>query len=178
MLIPYENGLVIGMETTFNDLKAKHLKLVESQWKLREKLHSRARDLLTEYTRSLSLPLSGTWLDSQGKERPYVEIGVWKEPGKFTAESFPRLPMDEEYKLNFVVATTLDDTQITGGYRHGISLSLWYEGPVLYTAVGSGDDVAIFMVSPNEGGFYEVCAAIKLLISIAIDRSMPSAIII
>lgn len=86
--------------------------------------------------------------------------------------------MDDEYVLNFVIATTLDDSPLTGGYRHGISVSLFYQGVTLYASVGSGDDVATFMVSPSDGGFYEVCAAIKQLISIAIDRATPSAIIV
>jgi hypothetical protein len=177
MLIPSENCLVNGMGTTFNDLKGKHLKLIESQWKLREKLQSKAGELKREYMASLSLPVSGTWVDAQGKERPYVEIGVWKEPGKFASEPLPRLVMDDEYVLNFVIATTLDDSPLTGGYRHGISVSLFYLGVTLYASVGSGDDVATFMVSPSDGGFYEVCATIKQLISIAIDRATPSAII-
>lgn len=32
MLIPFSNCMVAGMETTFSELKAKHLKLLETQW--------------------------------------------------------------------------------------------------------------------------------------------------
>ncbi|MCZ4675970.1 hypothetical protein O4O00_16450 [Citrobacter sedlakii] len=160
------------MEMTFNDLKEKHLNLIKSQWKLREKLQDKASELLREYTESLSLP-SDVWTDSQGRVHPYVEIGVWVGSGKFEATPLPRLQMDENYSLNFVIATTLDDSPMTGGYRHGVSISLRYEGVFLYASVGSGDDIVHLQVSSKPGGFFEVCAAVKQLISIGIDRATP-----
>lgn len=66
MLIPFKNCLEGGMETTFNDLKEKHLKLIETQWRLRERLQDKTDDLLREYAESLSLPAT-SWTDSQGK---------------------------------------------------------------------------------------------------------------
>lgn len=164
------------MGITFNDLKEKHLKLGQTQWKLREKLQGKACELVREYSESLSLP-SDVWKDSEGNEHPYVEIGVWKKPGEFESVSLPRLPMDENYTLNFVISTTLDDSPLTGGHRHGVSVALHYDNVVLCASVGSGDDTAYFNVSPNPGGFYEVCGAIKALINTAIVRATPKAYI-
>lgn len=177
MLIPFNNCLVNSMEMTFNDLKVKHLKLIETQWQLRERLQDKAGDLLREYAESLSLP-AGSWTDSRGKEHPYVEIGVWSAPGKFEVTPLPRLQMDENYSLNFVVATTLDDSPMTGGHRQGVSVSLRYEHVCLHVSIGSGDDTVHLQVSPKPGGFFEVCAAIKQLINIAIDRATPSAVLV
>ncbi|SMG37377.1 hypothetical protein [Cedecea sp. NFIX57] len=177
MLIPYKNCLVGGMETTFNDLKEKHLKLIETQWKLRERLQDNAGDLLREYAESLYLPAT-SWTDSQGKVHPYVEIGTWSAPNKFEAIPLPRLQMDENYSLNFVIATTLDDSPMTGGHRHGVSISLRYEHVFLYASIGSGEDTMQLQVSPKPGGFFEVCAAIKQLINISIDRATPAAVLV
>ncbi|EMQ2080979.1 Uncharacterised protein [Yersinia enterocolitica] len=177
MLIPHKNFLEKCMDMKFNDLKEKHLKLKRAQWQLREKLQSKACDLFHEYSESLSLP-SETWQDSQGNFHPYVKIGVWTNPRKFESTPFPGLQMDEEYRLNFVISTTLDDSPMTGGYQHGVSISLWYDHVVLYAAVGGGDDTIILQVSPLPGGFLEVCAAIKALIDTAIARATPSAIIV
>ncbi|WP_440863073.1 hypothetical protein [Symbiopectobacterium purcellii] len=177
MLIPFKNCLVGGMETTFNDLKEKHLKLIETQWCLREHLQDKAGDLLREYAESLSLPAT-SWTDSQGKAHPYVETGVWSSPGKFEATPLLRLQMDANYSLNFVIATTLDDSPMTGGYRHGVSVSLRYEHVALYAFIGSGDDTVQLQVSPKPGGFFEVCAAIKQLITISIDRATPAAVLV
>lgn len=174
MLIPFKNGMEIGMETTFNDLKQKHLKLVETQWKLREGLQDKAGVLLEEYADSLSLPAK-TWTDAEGGERSYVEIGVLTAQGKFEAVPLPRLQMDNDYVLHFVIATTLDDTKMTGGYRHGVSISLQYSGPFLYASVGSGEDSTSFQVSSRPGGFFEVCGAIKQLINIGLERLTPTA---
>lgn len=80
MLIPFSNCMVAGMETTFSELKAKHLKLLETQWQLREKLQDKAGELLREYAESLSLP-ADTWTDSLGKIHPYVDIGTWSDQG-------------------------------------------------------------------------------------------------
>lgn len=176
MLIPYKNCLEKCIDMKFNDLKEKHLKLKRTQWQLRERLQNNACDLFREYSESLSLP-SDTWQDAQGNSYPYVEIGIWKEPGEFELTPFPRLPMDENYLLNFVISTTLDDSPVTGGYRQGISISLWYDQSVLRAAVGSGDDIVHLQVSPQPGGFFEVCAAIKALINKAMVRATPSAVI-
>ncbi|MGQ5735323.1 hypothetical protein ACUNI2_26540 [Serratia sp. IR-2025] len=165
------------MDMTFNDLKEKHLKLRQTQWQLREKLQDKACDLVREYSESLSLP-SDVWKDSEGNDYPYVEIGVWKKPGEFEPTPFPRLPMDENYILNFVISTTLDDSPVTGGHRHGVSVALYYDHVVLCASVGSGDDVALFTVSPKPGGFFEVCAAIKALINTSIVRATPKAVIL
>ncbi|MGB8665629.1 MAG: hypothetical protein WCD24_12900 [Serratia inhibens] len=165
------------MDMTFNDLKEKHLKLRQTQWQLREKLQDKACDLVREYSESLSLP-SDVWKDSEGNDYPYVEIGVWKKPGEFEPTPFPRLPMDENYILNFVISTTLDDSPVTGGHRHGVSVALYYDHVVLCASVGSGDDIALFTVSPKPGGFFEVCAAIKALINTSIVRATPKAVIL
>ncbi|MGQ6402850.1 hypothetical protein [Serratia marcescens] len=164
------------MDMKFNDLKEKHLQLKRTQWQLREKLQNNACDLFREYVESLSLP-SATWKDAQGKEYPYVEIGIWKNPGEFDPTPFPRLQVDDNHRLFFVIATTLDDSPTTGGYRQGISISLWYEQSILLAAVGSGDDTVLLQVSPQPGGYFEVCAAIKALISTAIVRATPNAVI-
>jgi len=177
MLIPYKNCLEKCIDMKFNDLKEKHLQLKRTQSQLREKLQNNACDLSREYAESLSLP-SATWKDAQGNEYPYVEIGVWKNPGEFEPTPFPRLPMDENYILNFVIATTLDDSPVTGGYRHGVSVALYYDRTVLCASVGSGDDIALFTVSPNPGGYFEVCAAIKALINTSIVRATPQAVIL
>lgn len=175
MQIPLKTCLEKGMETTFSDLKAKHLKLIEAQWKLRDHLQDMAGKLVQEYIESLCLPAE-TWSDSQGHKYPYVELGVWKEPSKFEVTPLPRIGVDKDYKLNFVIATTLDDNSMTGGYRHGVSVSLWYENVFLYASVGTGDDIVHFQVSPKAGGFFEVCAAIKALINAAIEKATPKAI--
>ncbi|ECC3607316.1 hypothetical protein AA23_00530 [Salmonella enterica subsp. enterica] len=175
MLIPFSNCMVAGMETTFSELKAKHLKLLETQWQLREQLQDKAGELLREYAESLSLP-ADTWTDSLGKIHPYVDIGTWSGPGKFEPVPLARLQMDDNYSLNFVIATTLDDTPMTGGYRHGVNVTLRYEKYQLYASVGSGDDAVIIPVSSKPGGFFEVCAAIKQLINIAIERATPAGI--
>ncbi|HDL7449378.1 TPA: hypothetical protein PXN62_003030 [Yersinia enterocolitica] len=176
MFIPAENHLEEGMETTFSDLKAKHLQLVDAQKKLRHSLQEKATILLNEYSESLSLP-AGSWFNSQDKLRPYVEMGIWNAEGKFETGAFSRLQLDDNYRLNFVIATTLDDTQLTGGYRHGVDTSLGYDGAVLCAIVGTGDDSIVILVPQSPGGFSEVCSTIKALISRDIDKAMPNAII-
>ncbi|NMP26867.1 hypothetical protein GW590_08320 [Rahnella sp. SAP-1] len=175
MQIPVQTCLEKSMETTFSDLKAKHLKLVEAQWKLKDHLQDMARKLFQEYAESLCLPAE-TWSSSQGHKYPYVELGIWKEPSKFEVTPLPRIGLDKDYKLNFVIATTLDDNPTTGGYRQGVSVSIWYETVFLCASVGSGDDTAYFQVSPQAGGFFEVSAAIKALINGAIEKATPKAI--
>ncbi len=172
MQIPFKSCLENGMELTFKDLKEKRTKLVEAQWKLQDKLQDKASELLREYSDSLGLA-SREWTGSDGTRWPYVDIGIWEEKGKFFPVLIRQLNMDSHYHLNFVIATTLDDSPLTGGYRHGISISLWYESSSFYAEVGSGDDVARFAVSSQPGGFYQVCNAIKALISASLDRSMP-----
>ncbi|AOF18343.1 hypothetical protein BED35_07505 [Yersinia enterocolitica] len=176
MFIPAKNYLEEGMETTFSDLKAKHLQLVDAQKKLRLSLQEKAAILLNEYSESLSLP-AGNWFNSQDKPRPYVEMGIWNADGKFEASAFSRLQLDEKYRLNFVIATTLDDTRLTGGYRHGVDISLGYDGAILDAIIGTSDDSTVVLVSQSLSGFSEVCATIKALISLDIDKAMPNAII-
>ncbi|MGR7617313.1 hypothetical protein [Klebsiella aerogenes] len=160
------------MELTFKDLKEKRQKLVEAQWKLQDKLQERAGQLLGEYSDSLALT-SREWTDSDGIRRPYVDIGIWGEKGKFIPTFIPQLKMDSNYHLNFVIATTLDDSPLTGGYRHGVSISLWYESSSFYAEVGTGNDTSRFPVSMHAGGFYQVCNAIKTLINASMERAMP-----
>ena len=160
------------MELTFKDLKEKRLKLVEAQWKLLDKLQERASQLLQEYSDSLGLT-SREWIGSDGTRWPYVDIGVWEDKGKFLPALIPQLDMDSNYHVNFVIATTLDDSPLTGGYRHGVSVSIWYENASYYVSVGAGTDATCFPVSPHPGGFHQVCSAIKALINASMDRSMP-----
>ena len=160
------------MELTFKDLKEKRQKLVEAQWKLQDKLQEKASELLQEYSNSLGLT-SREWIGSDGTRWPYVDIGVWEDKGKFLPAFIPQLNMDSNYHLNFVIATTLDDSPLTGGYRQGISISLWYENSSFYAEVGAGNDISRFPVSSHPGGFYQVCNAIKTLINASMDRSMP-----
>jgi hypothetical protein len=63
-----------------------------------------------------------SWFDSEGKSHPYVEVGMWVEPGKFKPRHIPLLPLGENYRLNFVIATTLNDSPLTGGGYHGVTL--------------------------------------------------------
>ncbi|HCB1850921.1 TPA: hypothetical protein MYQ28_001142 [Citrobacter freundii] len=172
MQIPFKSCLESGMELTFKDLKEKRTKLVEAQWKLQDKLQEKASELLREYSGSLDLT-SREWTGSDGTRWPYVDIGIWEEEGKFFPVLIPQLNMDSRYHLNFVIATTLDDSPLTGGYRQGVSISLWYENSSFYAEVGSGDDVSRLSVSSQLGGFYQVCNAIKALISSSMDRAMP-----
>ncbi|WP_248005676.1 hypothetical protein [Hafnia alvei] len=164
------------MVMTFSDLKAKHLQLIETKWKVKDKLQSKVGELLGEYVDSLKVP-EESWKDASGNYHKYVEIGAWKSPGKFEPVPIPMLQIDENNALSFVIATTLDDNPLSGGYRHGVSITLWFEGAVLCALVGTGDDSSCFNVSQTKGGFYEVCAAIKALICLAIDRASPKALI-
>lgn len=161
------------MELTFKDLKEKRAKLVDAQWKLQDKLQERASQLLQEYSDSLGLT-SREWIGSDGTRRPYVDIGVWEGKGKFLPTFIPQLEMDNNYLLNFVIATTLDDSPLTGGYRQGVSISIWYENASYYASVGAGEDAACFPVSPHPGGFHQVSGAIKALINASMDRAMPN----
>lgn len=176
MLIPMKTCLEKSMETTFSDLKAKHLKLLETKWKIKDKLQSKAGELLAEYIASLKVP-SESWVDANGEHHQYVDIGVWRAPNEFEPVPIPMLQTDENNALSFVIATTLDDSPLSGGYRHGVSITLWFEGAILCALVGSGDDASAFYVSQNKGGFFEVCGAIKALITSSIDRSFPKVFI-
>ncbi|MCH9271082.1 hypothetical protein [Pantoea ananatis] len=160
------------MELTHSDLKEKHIKLVDTQWKLREKLQEKAAQLLQEYIASLSLN-SSFWTDSEGNKRSYAEIGEVNSSGEFLPVPFPRLGMDKDYKVNFVLATVMDDSPMTGGARHGVNISLMYADYRLWATVGSGDDAVAFPVSEADGGFFEVCAAIKAMINYSLDSAMP-----
>ncbi|PVZ87940.1 hypothetical protein C9426_10100 [Serratia sp. S1B] len=164
------------METKFNDLKAKHLQLVTAQVQLRNNLQEKASVLVQEYFKSLSLP-ADRWFIAQNEPRAYVEIGVLNAKGEFEPAYLPRLQLDSNYRLNFLIVTTLDDTPITGGYRHGVSVSLYYEGAKLYALVGAGDDASTFAVPSKPEGFSEVCEAIKSLIIAGIDKSMPKVVL-
>lgn len=160
------------MDLTHKDLKEKHQKLIDAKWKLQDKLQERASQLLQEYSDSLALT-SSEWTDSDGVKRPYVDIGIWEGKGNFSPILLPRLQMDGNYHLNFVIATTLDDSPLTGGGKHGVSISICYENASYYVSVGSGSDTTYLPVSPNPGGFYQVCGAIKALINASLDRAMP-----
>lgn len=174
MHIRVKNCLEKSMSITFNELKEKHLQLGRAQWDLRRKLQNMAGKLLFEYGDSLSLP-SIEWVDSKGDSHPYVEMGVWNtKNGEFDMCRPPQLTMDDDYILHFAIATTLDDHPLTGGYRQGVSVSLWYDHAQLNVNVGDGNEMAHFLVSGDDGGFFEVCAAIKALINLAIDKSMPN----
>lgn len=177
MLIHIKSCLEKGMETKFKDLKAKHLSFTEAKWKLRDALQQRASQLVNEYMDSLELPAK-MWGDSNGASHNYVQVGKINAAGDFEALPYPRLDLDEKYLMNFVIATTLNDDPMRGGAMHCINVSLWYDYVSLRAAVGSGDYMSTFSVSPNPGGFYEVCGAIKQLISIAIDKAMPSGVIV
>ncbi|MDL4073762.1 hypothetical protein [Klebsiella quasipneumoniae] len=172
MQIPFKSCLESGMDLTYKNLKEKHQKLIDAKWKLQDKLQERASQLLREYSDSLALT-STEWTDSDGVKRPYVDIGVWEGKGNFSPILLPRLQMDGDYHLNFVIATTLDDSPLTGGGKHGVSVSIWYENASYYVSVGSGSDTTYLPVSPNPGGFYQVCGAIKALINASLDRAMP-----
>lgn len=164
------------METKFDDLKAKHLQLVTAQLQLRNNLQEKASVLVQEYFKSLSLP-ADRWFIAQNEPRAYVEIGVLNAKGEFEPVYLPRLQLDSNYRLNFLIVTTLDDTPITGGHRHGVSISLYYEGSKLYAVVGAGDDASTCEVSSKPEGFAKVCEAIKSLIISGIEKSMPKAVL-
>lgn len=177
LLTPFKNSRETSMEMTFDDLKKKHLKAVEAKWKLRATLQDKAGQLLNEYIESLCLPAI-TWMDSGGKNYPYVEIGLWSGQGEFIATPLSCLPMDNLCNLNFVIATTLDDSPATGGYIEGVSITLrYYDGVSCYALVGIGEDLTCFQVSSKPGGFCEVCAAIKRLINMALERATPIVVV-
>ncbi|MGK3164722.1 hypothetical protein ACI6PW_23360 [Serratia marcescens] len=165
------------MEVTFLDLKEKFLTLEKKKWQLRDKLQHKASELVNELVYSLGLD-SNTWIDSQGKHHAYVGVGVWKSTNEFENVPFPRLQMDEKYNLNFVLVITLDDNALTGGARHGVSVSLWYVGSILHVTIGAGDDIQNFQVSDigGVGAFAEVCSGIKAIILLSIERSQPNYI--
>lgn len=176
LLTPFKNSRETSMEMTFDDLKKKHLKAVEAKWKLRATLQDKAGQLLNEYIESLCLPAI-TWMDSGGKNYPYVDIGLWPGQGEFKATPLACLPMDNLCNLNFVIATTLDDSPATGGYMQGVSITLrYYDGVSFYALVGTGKDLSCFQVPSKPGGFCEVCAAIKRLIDTALERATPTVV--
>lgn len=160
------------MSVTFNDIKAKNKKLTERLWELREKLQNEAARLVSEYSDSLSLT-NDVWRNSRGEDRPYIQIGIMDNDKKFTPEHVARLRLDEDYYLRFVLATTVDDTPLTGGQIYCVSIALWHDNFWLNASVGSGQAQTTFRVSERPGGFSETCTAIKSLICNALDESMP-----
>lgn len=175
MLIPVKSCLEKSMEITFLELKSKYLALEKKKWELRDRLQHKAAELTNELVYSLGLD-SNTWIDAEGKHQPYVEVGAWSSAGMFERCPFPRLLMDDADHLNFALAITLDDTPLTGGARHALGVSLWYVGSSLHATIGVGENQQNFQVSDigGVGAFAEVCAGIKAIIVLAIDRSLPN----
>ncbi|EDY2188801.1 hypothetical protein GTE46_005480 [Salmonella enterica subsp. enterica] len=175
MLISKKSCLSESMEipSTFSELKKRHLELHSACKEFRSHLRGMAKQLMTEYIQSLLLP-ADTWKDCKGKSRPYVDTGVWvsRDEHEFKSVPIPELDLDGSFVLNFVVITTLDDHPITGGFSHGVDVSLWYEGEKLYVLVGFGKNAATFYVSPQDN-FHEVVAAIKLTLYLDMEDSRP-----
>ncbi|PHM61184.1 hypothetical protein [Xenorhabdus ishibashii] len=170
MLIRNNELMEKGMSITYEDIKKQRANL-ESKYRLRKaELQKYGHKLVHEYCASLSLTNS-VWRDSEGDEYSYVSIGSVDEKGKFHKKPLESLSLSENYELKFKIATTVDDSPLTGGDLHAVSISMWIINGNLHVDVGGGQKEFIISSPSEEGVFIEVCSAIKQLIIMSFTDS-------
>ncbi len=158
------------MSITFEDIKRQRINLGKKYDLRKAELQKHGYKLINEYRNSLSLP-SDTWRDSAGDEYSYVSVGDVNEKGEFHKKSLASFILSDDYVLKFKIATTVDDTPLTGGDLHAISISMWKTGGNLHVDVGNGQKELIISSPSEEDAFIEACSAIKQLIMISFTDS-------
>ncbi|CDH26409.1 hypothetical protein [Xenorhabdus bovienii] len=170
MLIRNNELMEKGMSITYEDIKKQRANL-ESKYRLRKaNLQSNGIKLIKEYRDSLSLP-NDVWRDSEGEDRGYISIGIFDDKGQFQEKVWPLLALDNDYKLKFKVATVVDDSPLTGGERHVVSISMWIIDGNLHVDVGSGQNEFIIPSPSEDNAFIEVCTAMKQLLMMSVTDS-------
>ncbi|MEQ1964324.1 hypothetical protein ABLB69_14385 [Xenorhabdus khoisanae] len=151
------------MSITYEDIRIQRANLGNKYQLRKSTLINYGHKLVNEYQGSLSLP-NNVWRDSSGEDRSYVSIGIVDEKGQFQKKPLAALTLNEDHKLEFKIATTVDDSPLAGGDLHAVSISMWIINGNLHVDVGNGQKEFI-VSSPDEiGSFFEVCSAIKQLI--------------
>ncbi|WP_147299034.1 hypothetical protein [Xenorhabdus cabanillasii] len=158
------------MSITYEDIKKQRTNL-ESKYRLRKaELQKYGHKLVHEYRDSLSLP-NMVWRDSKGDEYSYISIGIVDEKGKFHKKPLESFTLNENYELKFKIATTVDDTPLTGGDLHAVSISMWVEDGNIHVDVGNGQKECIISSPAEDNAFIEACSAIKQLLMMSFTDS-------
>ncbi|MEX0445239.1 hypothetical protein [Xenorhabdus sp. SGI246] len=170
MLIRNNELLEKGVTITFEAIKKQRAKLINKYEIRKAELQKYGYKLTSEYRDSLSLP-NETWRDSEGDEYSYVSIGTVDEKGNFHKKPLASFILNEDYELKFAIATTVDDTPLTGGDLYAVNISMWITDGNLHVDVGSGQKEFIIPFPLEENSFIEVCSAIKRLIMMGFTDS-------
>lgn len=135
----------------------------------KEELRVIARKVYDDYEESLKLD-KAHWADVNGFKRQYVTIGLKNDKGLYQVVPFAMLLLDKDYKLNFLIATTVDDSLEGDGYQHLVSISLYKEAGLIYVDVGAGEKSLVISDPEADAAFYDVSKAIKQVIIKAFDE--------
>jgi len=169
MLIRNFDYMEKWMSITYEDIRKQRYKLDELYSKRQRKLQDLAHKLVREYKDSLSLP-SDVWTDSKGVERPYVTVGTVNDKGNYQQGSVNTAKLDEDYKINFVISTVIDDSPFDGGQHYLLSISMSYRDGDLIVGVANEMKKIIVSSPESELAFAQVCGVMKqVLISALTD---------
>lgn len=163
MLIRDNSAMEKAMSIVYEDIVKARQDLERKTAERLRLLRCDAANLLNEYRESLSLPGS-FWTDKNDKKRAYIDSGILSDDGGFRKSAIAALTLDDDYRLNFLVSTVVNDHHMTGGDAVVIPVSLHYEKDVLHVEVNGWENEFLIANQDAEGAYFEVCAAIKGLI--------------
>ena len=150
------------MTVTYKDIRERFTQLEKAKEDRRILVTTESMKLADAYYTSLGLE-NPVWVDVQGTNKPYVIIGSM-HGDRFVAESFSTIPLDEDYGINFTLATVVDDSP-RGGESKLVNIYLRIKDGV--TTVWVSD--AVREISVIDDNWADVCRLIKDKVYMAIS---------
>ncbi len=157
------NTLEKRMSITYADIQRKSVELEMKRETRQNFLRQCANSLANEFKKSLSLP-SDTWKDASGVDHPYVRIGDINDKGTFERRPTAAFRLDDELALSFMISTVIDDAPYNGGPHYLVTVKLCVDGGRVVADIGRGKKQVIVYSPEVEGGYLDVCEAIKEVI--------------
>lgn len=133
-------------------------------------LRKEAVELVKEYEKSLMLE-TDFWVDSKGMQHPYVDEGV-DDNGTFNSRPVAAARLDNDYALNFVLKTIVDDS-IRGGSAMHVNVKMKYINNTLLVCIGEDAELLHVIADNVPGRFNEVTERIKETVIDALNKRMP-----
>ncbi|NEK80016.1 MAG: hypothetical protein G3W58_02055 [Pantoea ananatis] len=148
---------------TYADITQSRIQFWEKCKLREEELRDIAKKIFDDYEESLELKYAH-WSDRNGTKRPYVTVQLKNQNDLHQITPIAVLRLDKDFKLNFFIATVLDDSIDGENYQKLVPISLYKDAGGIQVDVGV-DKKSISVSDPfSDGAFNDVSKAIQAVI--------------
>lgn len=150
----------IDINMTYADITQSRFQFREKRRLREEELRDIAKKIFDDYEESLELN-NAYWSDRNGIKRPYVTIQLKNENGLFQITPAAVLRLDKDFKLNFFIATVIDDSFDGDNYQKLVPISLYKDAGGIQVDIGVDKKSLSVRDAYADGAFYDVSKAIQ-----------------